>query len=679
MISKLLRGLFRAPRGRSKSKVSSRRRLTVETLESRRLLTLIGILPKYPLIAFNSTGTFQYTAKTEVLDMNATPLAFLLNASTAPVPVTGSPHVEIKALVNNSGNLVGGNGNPNDFDMTGTVVVNSGGGPVTYSGTLLTGKVLMFGYQHNSGTTTAQFDFRFQFTGGSLQPFYAGMDIGVTVASENSSSFTGSFANDFSGGAKGQVGPVSPLPTALYGYKYNDLNDNGVDNSEPRLSGWTITLTGKDDLGNAVSMTTITGANGGYSFTGLVPGTYTVAEQQQPGWTQTAGGAQITLTSGQVGVAYAGEAGTLPAGETQVVVSGLAFGNIKPVAILLGMGKSPTTPQSFDIFNPQTGKPSLSPITPFGISSLGGVSVATGDLNHLGYDDIVAAAGRGELPDVAVYDQAGNLLTQFQAYGASVNGGLNVAVADLYGNGLQDIITVPNWGPAEVRVFKNLGVVGGAPVFSTTPTLDFLAFPSSFVGGAMVAAASLGTMPNHLPQIIVGSNSGMKATVEVFTVSGMTTHTPPVLATPVASFTPFSTPTAPFQGGVSLSVAQLSTTPIQDIVVGAGTLGHSLVNIWAWNTSSSAFASLSAPGISGFTAFTGTSSNAPVEVATLDNSAGIAQAIVVAQGPGGTTNQVVELNILGTSPLTLSAPVAIPGSFPGPFSIAVLNNVKTSV
>ncbi|MGO9113304.1 MAG: SdrD B-like domain-containing protein, partial [Thermoguttaceae bacterium] len=236
--------------------------------------------------------------------MNATPLAFQLNASSTPTPITGSPHVEINALVDNSGNLIGGNGNPNDFDMTGTVVVNGSGGPVDYSGTLLTGKVLQFGYQYNSGTSTSQFDFRFQFTGGSLQPFFVGMDIGVTMASENSSSFTGSFDTDFSGGAKGEVGPITPLPTSIHGYKFDDLNGNGVDNSDPRLSGWTITLTGTDNNGNAVSESTTTTTNGEYSFTGLTPGTFTISEQQQTGWTKSVGGTTITLTSGEEAVAY---------------------------------------------------------------------------------------------------------------------------------------------------------------------------------------------------------------------------------------------------------------------------------------------------------------------------------------------------------------------------------------
>ncbi len=569
--------------------------------------------------------------------------------------------------------------------MAGTVTVSGH----TYTGTalnpLLTGHILQFGSQYNPGTSTAQFDYRFELTGGlftgagPLQSSFAGQDIGVTMTSEHSNTFTGSFQTDFNGGAKGNVGPIAPLPVALYGYKFNDLNDNGADNSEPRLANWTINLTGTDDLGNPVSASTVTVANGGYSFTGLVPGTYTVTEVQQNGWTQTTGGTTVTLTSGQVAVALSGEAGMLPPGGMQVVTPLLAFGNFNPKAIVIGMDKSPATPQSFNVFDPISGNSKLSaPVVPYGNTFQGGVRVATGDLNANGFDDIVTAPGRGASPPVVnVYDQFGNLLTSFAAYPPSVNGGLQVAVADLNGDGVQDIVTLPSWGPAEVRVFYNMGAIGGAPVFSTTPSLDFLAFPSSFIGGAVVAASSEGTMSNGLPQIIVGSGAGMAATVEVFNANSVGSTPPAILATPAATFKPFSTLTPPLQGGVSLAVAQLTSVPNQSIVVGAGTGGQSLVNIWGWNGSS--YAALSASGVAGFPAFPGTSSNAPVQVATINDPNGVTSAIVAVQGAGATATNVHQLNITSIAPLVLSSPIVSPVPFSGPSTIAVINNVQPQI
>ncbi|NJD77170.1 MAG: hypothetical protein FIB08_08775 [Candidatus Methanoperedens sp.] len=72
---------------------------------------------------------------------------------------------------------------------------------------------------------------------------------------------------------------------SISGQKWNDLNGDAIkDANEPRLSGWTITLTKPDGS----TETTQTGTNGNYSFTNLLPGTYTVSETLQAGWKQTA-------------------------------------------------------------------------------------------------------------------------------------------------------------------------------------------------------------------------------------------------------------------------------------------------------------------------------------------------------------------------------------------------------
>ncbi len=83
------------------------------------------------------------------------------------------------------------------------------------------------------------------------------------------------------------------------GEVYNDLDDSGtLQANDPGLSGWTVNLL---NSANQVVQTATTGSGGDYSFTGVGPGTYTVADVLQPGYVQTApaaGSFSVPTTSG---------------------------------------------------------------------------------------------------------------------------------------------------------------------------------------------------------------------------------------------------------------------------------------------------------------------------------------------------------------------------------------------
>ena len=104
-----------------------------------------------------------------------------------------------------------------------------------------------------------------------------------------------------SGGASGEV--------------YNDLNDSGnLDPGDPGLSGWEVDLYDSND--NFIA-SQLTDANGDFDFQGLNPGTYTVEEVVQAGWTQTAP-PSLTFTI------------SVTAGST---ATGLDFGNFQNITI----------------------------------------------------------------------------------------------------------------------------------------------------------------------------------------------------------------------------------------------------------------------------------------------------------------------------------------------------------
>ena len=80
------------------------------------------------------------------------------------------------------------------------------------------------------------------------------------------------------------VNVVEYIPSSLSGFVYYDANNDGIrDASEQPVAGVTITLTGTDYTGAAVSRQATTGSDGAYSFTQLAPGSYKLVETQPTG------------------------------------------------------------------------------------------------------------------------------------------------------------------------------------------------------------------------------------------------------------------------------------------------------------------------------------------------------------------------------------------------------------
>jgi hypothetical protein len=89
----------------------------------------------------------------------------------------------------------------------------------------------------------------------------------------------------------------NPIPCTIEGYKFNDLNGNGIwDNGEPPIANWEMTLF---NLSNVFIAATSTNAEGKFTFT--VPcKSYRLKEEIRAGWTQTypSGNGQYVLDPG---------------------------------------------------------------------------------------------------------------------------------------------------------------------------------------------------------------------------------------------------------------------------------------------------------------------------------------------------------------------------------------------
>ena len=104
--------------------------------------------------------------------------------------------------------------------------------------------------------------------------------IGTQGGTAGNDLFTNIVVLSGTNGTNNNFGELSPA--SLSGYVYDDLNNDGVFNSpvEEGIPGVTVTLTGMNDLGASVTLTTVTDANGLYTFANLRPGTYQLKETQ---------------------------------------------------------------------------------------------------------------------------------------------------------------------------------------------------------------------------------------------------------------------------------------------------------------------------------------------------------------------------------------------------------------
>src|SRR5205085_2596493 len=138
----------------------------------------------------------------------------------------------------------------------------------------------------------------------------------------------------------------------------------------------------------------------------------------------------------------------------------------------------------------------------------GGVRVAVGDVNGDGVPDIVTGAGPGGGPHVKVFSGADDsVLASFYAYDPTFAGGVYVAVGDVNGDGFADVITGagPGGGP-HVKVFAGLDNAELASFFAADP---------GNTGGVFVAAGAFGNVGP-----VVATSSGSGPQVSVFNFQG---------------------------------------------------------------------------------------------------------------------------------------------------------------
>jgi len=140
---------------------------------------------------------------------------------------------------------------------------------------------------------------------------------------------------------------------------------------------------------------------------------------------------------------------------------------------------------------------------------LDGVSLASGDLNNDGNDEIIVSPKKGLESNIKVFNEEGDMLFNFLAYPYAFKGGATVAIADLDNDGKKEIITAPNAGYEPlIKVFSNQGKF----------IRSFLAYPSTFKGGVSIAAGDVRDEGGK--EIITAPGRGGIPQVKIFTREG---------------------------------------------------------------------------------------------------------------------------------------------------------------
>jgi peptidylprolyl isomerase len=296
----------------------------------------------------------------------------------------------------------------------------------------------------------------------------------------------------------------------------------------------------------------------------------------------------------------------------------------------------------------------------------GGVQAVLADLDGNGRNEVIATSGRGRRAEWRVFSQDTNgdyvQTASGRPFGSDWKGGLSLAVGDFNGDGKADLAVSKAMGDGEVRVFRGTGRPNG---FEATPWRTIRPFEASFLGGSNLAAADLGTFANGAvvdagkqdsrAELIIGSGPTGEAVVRTYDLSGAQ---PKVIST----LQPFA---SGFSGGVTVSTGRYDADGIHDLIMASGRRGGSVTEIYSGRAG--------APSrLARYAAFGSLSQSTAATYASgidLDGDGRI-DTLYASQGTGG-SGSVLRLN----NAAAVSGPL---GAFTGPIRVSAPTVVSES-
>ena len=218
-------------------------------------------------------------------------------------------------------------------------------------------------------------------------------------------------------------------------------------------------------------------------------------------------------------------------------------------------------------------------------------------------------ADAGNAPLVQLYDATGNVKFRTNAFDATMTGGVRVAVADVNGDGIADIVAGTGPGvPAEIRVID--GKTGNV-MFSSRPF-------EGFTGGTFVAAGDMDG--DGRAEFVVSPDEGGGARVIVYRGLGL-----------IQTLSFLGIDDDKFRGGARVGLADINGDGRADLLVSAGFMGGPRV---AGYEGSGLLTGTKAKLFNDFFAFEDTLRNGVYLTGGDVNGDGFAD-LIVGAGPGG--------------------------------------------